>query len=91
MPRASDVPCIRAFVSGSLSEERAHWRLHIGVFMVAGTLHRATALDSICPEKEILTAIVAGLLRSRPRGVVKNLKYVHGYRPESVKARQSSS
>lgn len=53
--------------------------------MVASTLRRATALDSICPEKEILTVIVAGLLRSRPCGVVKNLKY------ESVKAWQSSS
>ena len=91
MPRASDVPCIRGFVSGSSGEERAHWKLYVGVSMVAGTLHRATALDSICPEKEILTAIVAGLLRSRPRGVVKNLKYVHGHHPESLKAWQSSS
>ena len=38
MPRASDVPCIRGFVSGSSSEECAHWKLHIGVSMIAGTL-----------------------------------------------------
>ena len=54
--------------------------------MIAGTLHRATMLDSVCPEKEILTAIVAGLLQSRPRGVVQNLKYVDGHRSETVKA-----
>ena len=39
--------------------------------MIAGTLRRATILDSVCPDKEILTAIVAGLLHSHPRGVVK--------------------
>ena len=36
--------------------------------MIARTLHRATMLDSVCPEKEILTAIVAGLLHSYPCG-----------------------
>ena len=56
------------FASG---EERAHWKLHIGVTMIAGALRRATILDSVCPEKEILTAIVAGLLYSHPRGVGK--------------------
>ena len=71
MPQASDVPCIRGFISGLSSEERAHWKLHIGISMVAGTLRRATILDSVCPEKEILTAIVAGLLHSYPRGVVQ--------------------
>lgn len=54
--------------------------------MIASTLRRATILDSVCTEKEILTAIVAGLLHSYPRGVVKNLKHVDGRRPESVKA-----
>lgn len=86
MLRASDIPCIRGFASGSSSEERAHWQLHIGVSMIAGTLHRATMLESVGPQKEILTAIVAGLLHSQRRGVVKKLKHFDERRPESVKA-----
>lgn len=83
MPRASDVPCIRGFASRSLSEDRS---LEVTYVSRHDTiLHRATMLDSVCPEQEILTAILAGLLQSYLRGVVKNLKYVHGHCPESVK------
>ena len=39
--------------------------------MIARTLRRAPMLDPVCPEKKFLTAIVAGLLHSYPRGVVK--------------------
>ena len=95
MPRCILYPvsCICGFVFGLSGEERAHWKLQIGISMIAGTLHRATALDSICPENEIFTAIVAGLLHSHPCGVVKILKYfyVHGHHPDSAKAWQSSS